>query len=318
MKSWRPSSLGYDVTGVVQSGADEYLTVLRERAHEQLVAIEPDRADLHEQLTVYLNEVPVALDLLEDLGPTVGAVRVLEVGGGIGAVAACLAHLGFDVVAIEPGGPGFQDMLVLQRAVEAALIELPLPSGSRIVHPIGVEDLDPGVHGLFDVVISANVLEHVSDPLLALDRMQAVLAKGGVQAHVCPNYTFPYEPHFFVPLLPFRPSATRWLLPRSMTETGLWESLNFVTARQVRRWASRTGVGIRFAPGVLAEALDRFVTDPVFSQRHGGLGVVVRLLRRLGLVQLVRRLPAGLVSPMRFTVAPAPLISVSPSAPTAE
>jgi SAM-dependent methyltransferase len=297
--------------GVVQTGADEFLTVLRARAHEQLAAIEPNRSDLREQLTVYLNEAPVALDLLKDLGPNVGAVRVLEVGGGIGAVAACLAHLGFDVVAIEPGGPGFQDVLVLQRAVEAALAELPLPSGSRIVHPIGVEDLDPGVHGVFDVVLSANVLEHVRDPLLALDRMQAVLAKGGVQTHVCPNYAFPYEPHFFVPLLPFRPSATRWLLPRSMTETGLWASLNFVTAWQVRRWASRSGVEVRFARGVLADALDRFVSDPVFAQRHGRLGAVVSLLRRLGLVGLVRRLPAGLVSPMRFTVTAAPSVSAA-------
>ena len=285
------------------AAAEGFLSQLRGEAHHHLSTSQPDRADLAEKLTVYLNEVPVALDLLEDLGPSFGGGRVLEVGGGIGAVAACLAQLGFDVVAIEPGGPGFEDMLILQRAVEAALTELPLPSGSRVVHPIGVEDLDPGVHRLFDVVLSANVLEHVDDPLLALDRMQAILTKGGLQTHVCPNYAFPYEPHFFVPLLPFRPSATRWLLPRSMTETGLWASLNFVTAWQVRRWASRAGIGVRFDRGMLAEALDRFVSDPVFAQRHDGLGTIVRLLRRLGLVGLVRRLPPVVVSPMRFIVA---------------
>jgi SAM-dependent methyltransferase len=184
---------------------------------------------------------------------------VLEVGGGIGAVAACLAHLAFGVVAIESGGPGFEDMLILQRAVDAALTSLFRPSESLVIHPIGVEDLDPEVHGRFDVVLYANVLEHVGDPLLALDRMQAVLKVGGIQTHVCPNYAFPYEPHFFVPLLPFRPAATRKLLPRSMTGTGLWASLNFVTARQVRRWARRAGLDVRFTTGVLAEALDRFV-----------------------------------------------------------
>jgi SAM-dependent methyltransferase len=281
---------------------DGFFASFSARAHQKLAELAPSRRDLRDSLIVYLNEAPVALELLRDEMEYSGTKRVLEVGGGIGAVTACLAYLGFDVVALEPDGLGFEDMLILRRAVEIALAELPAPSGSRTILPIGVEDLDPVAHGLFDVVFSANVLEHVGDPVLALDRMQAVLAQGGVQTHVCPNYAFPYEPHFFVPLLPFRPSATRWLLPRSMTETGLWASLNFVTAWQVERWASRTGVEVRFDRGVLAEALDRFMSDAVFAERHGGLGAVVRLLQRLGFIGLVRRLPAKLVSPMRFTV----------------
>ena len=123
-----------------------------------------------------------------------------------------------------------------------------------------------------------------------------------MQRHVCPNYAFPYEPHFFVPLLPFVPSLTKALLPRRITETGLWESLNFVTARQVRRWARGAGVEVRFDPGVLAEAVERFLADAVFAERHSGLSSVVRVLQQLGAVPLLRRLPAGAVSPMRFTV----------------
>jgi hypothetical protein len=123
-----------------------------------------------------------------------------------------------------------------------------------------------------------------------------------VQRHVCPNYAFPYEPHFYLLLVPFVPSLTRLLLPKRITRTGLWESLNFVTARQVRRWARRAGVEVRFDRGVLAEAVERFLADPVFAERHAGLGRVVRLLQRLGVVPLLRRLPTGAVSPMRFTV----------------
>jgi len=293
------------VRDLTRTDAGGFLALLTVRAHEQLATLEPNRADLRDKLEVYLNEVPVALDLLARMGPWTGR-RVLEVGGGIGAVSACLAHLGLDVVAIEPAGPGFEDMLILERAVEAALVRLPVQSGSRTVLRIGVEDLEPEVHGRFDVVFSANVLEHVDDPLLALDRMQAVLADGGVQTHVCPNYAFPYEPHFFVPLLPLVPAATRWFLPRSTVNTGLWASLNFVTARQVKRWAKRREVEVRFDRGVLAESLDRFILDPVFAQRHGRLGSIVGLLRRMGLVGLVRLLPPRLVSPMRFTVKAAP------------
>jgi 2-polyprenyl-3-methyl-5-hydroxy-6-metoxy-1,4-benzoquinol methylase len=263
----------------------------------------PDRPDLHEKLDVYLNEVHVALDLVSDALSGMGREgRVLEVGGGIGAVSACLAHLGHEVVAIEPGGPGFEDMLLLQAAIDGALDGMPALSGSRTVLPIGVEDLDPDVHGRFALVLSANVLEHVADVELALDRMQSVLAPDGVQRHVCPNYAFPYEPHFAIPLVPSTPSLTRVLLPRRITRTSLWESLNFITARQVRRWGRRAGVAVRFDRGVLAEALERFLGDEVFAERHAGLAGMVEALRRMRIVPLLRRLPVGVASPMRFTV----------------
>jgi SAM-dependent methyltransferase len=288
---------------LVQSSA-AFRDALVEWAQKRLNDFAPDREDLFELLRTYLNEVPVALQLLE---PVLGGKsrRILEVGSGIGAVAMCLVELGYDITGIEPGGPGFEDLVVLQDVVAAAAAELRGESdrqnGIEILQ-LGVDDLDPAVHGCFDVVFSANVLEHVPDPVSALERMQSVLVEGGVQRHVCPNYAFPYEPHFFVPLVPLKPSATRWLLPRSMTATGLWESLNFITARQVGRWASRAGVDARFDRGVLAEALDRFMSDSVFAERHRGLGTAARLLQRFGLVGLVRRFPARYGSPMRFTV----------------
>ncbi len=288
---------------LVQSSA-AFRDALVEGAQKRLNDFAPDREDLFELLRTYLNEVPVALQLLE---PVLGGKsrRILEVGSGIGAVAMCLVELGYDITGIEPGGPGFEDLVVLQDVVAAAAAELRGESdrqnGIEILQ-LGVDDLDPAVHGCFDVVFSANVLEHVPDPVSALERMQSVLVEGGVQRHVCPNYAFPYEPHFFVPLVPLKPSFTSWLLPRAIADTDLWSSLNFVTAGQVRRWALRAGVEVEFAQGVIAEALDRFVSDPVFAERHAGLGAIVRALRRFGLVGLVRRLPAGLVSPMRFSV----------------
>ena len=231
-------------------------------------------------------------------------LRILKVGSGTGALSVCLVALGYDINGIEPGNHGFEDLVVLQEVISTAAADLQSDSSSQadlVILKLGVDDLDPAVHGRFDVVFSANVLEHVPDPISALERMQSVLAEGGVQRHVCPNYAFPYEPHFFLPLVPFVPSLTRLLLPSRITQTGLWESLNFVTARQVRRWARRASTEVRFDRGVLAEAVERFLADPVFAERHAGLGRVVRLLQRLGVVPLLRRLPAGLMSPMRFT-----------------
>jgi hypothetical protein len=146
------------------------------------------------------------------------------------------------------------------------------------------------------------VLEHVEDVELALDRIQSVVRPGGVQRHVCPNYAFPHESHFFSPLVPVKPAATRRFSPRPMTSTGLWAPLNFATARQVGRWARRSGAEVRFDRVVLAEALDRLVSDAVLAKRHRHLVTLVRLPKRFRVIELVRRLPAGFSSSMRFTV----------------
>ena len=113
--------------------------------------------------------------------------------------------------------------------------------------------------------------------------------------HNCPNYAVPYEPHFGIPLLPFRPASTARVLPRGITSTGLWQSINFVTARDVRRVAARHGATVTFEHGLLADAIDR-LNEPEFVARHRALG---RMARVLGvLTPALRKLPPGLSTPM--------------------
>jgi len=301
------------MTGGLIEQTAEFRAALSRAATSIVPEIAPGRPGVIGLLETYLGEVPTALDALDRVLDSPRRFRILEVGSGIGAVAACLRFVGHEVVALEPRGPGFEtaavpdfrgsaDILLLQRVISTASEECGVPADTGGELTIDVDGLDPRLHGRFDVVFSVNVLEHVPDSDSALARMQSVLVDGGKQRHVCPNYAFPYEPHFFLPLVPFVPSLTRLLLPGRITQTGLWESLNFVTARQVRRWARRASVEVRFDRGVLAEAVERFLADPVFAERHAGLGRVVRLLQRLGVVPLLRGLPARIVSPMRFTV----------------
>lgn len=295
------SAVGVDLLKVTEA----FRTALNSGAMELLEEVAPDRADLADLLQTYLNEVPVALSLLEPILERSTPLRLLEVGSGVGAVTACLRSVGYSVVALEPGGPGFEDLLLLEELVRT--VSDRLIGGDHDFAPtlrIGVDDLNPVIHGPFDVAFSVNVLEHVPDPLAALGRINAVLEPKGIQRHVCPNYAFPYEPHFFVPLLPFWPSQTARLLPSSVTETGLWSSINFVTARQVRRWARGAEVRVAFDRGVLAEAFERFLADAVFAERHSGLSRIVHMVRRARLIPILRTVPPAAVSPMRFTVSP--------------
>lgn len=221
-----------------------------------------------------------------------GADRLLEVGSGLGITSAFLASKGFPITSIEPGGSGFEQYERVNPLLRASL------GVDHTHHIVAVEDVvDAEIGGPFDLIFSNNVIEHVDDVTRALTSLNEILADGGVMIHHCPNYRVPYEPHFGIPLLPWRPAATARLLPDRITASGLWASLNFVTARTVTDAGETCGANVEFEQGMLADAFDR-LREPEFGDRHP-------LLRRFaaGLSvadPLVRKIPASWSTPMTF------------------
>jgi SAM-dependent methyltransferase len=276
-----------------QRSLEEFLACIdRNRVVDEVVSIAGgDRNEVARRLDTYLNECRVALDLVE---PYLGdRPRMLEVGAGIGAFSAFLAQEGFEVVAIEPAGPGFDIMRLLRDAIDRQLDGLDRP-----IFDAGVDEIPGGLEP-FDLVFSVHVLEHVPSVDTAIASIQAQLAAGGTSVHVCPNYAFPFDPHFGIPLVPGRPAATRHLLSAAVRDSGMWQSLNFVTAGQVRRSARRMGLAVSFRPGLLGEMVDRLDSDPVFRGRHRQLVRITDLVfNRLRLRSLLDRWPARFASPM--------------------
>jgi 2-polyprenyl-3-methyl-5-hydroxy-6-metoxy-1,4-benzoquinol methylase len=253
------------------------------------------RAAIEARIQNALGEAAVALQLLEGLD--LSGKRVLEVGAGIGIVSLALHRCGIDVVAIEPGLGGFD-----QNAQVGACLRDWLNIDDAAWLSVGAGDLRPENQGVFDVQFSVNVLEHIPDLEAAVSGMCGVLRSGGVMRHTCPNYLVPYEPHFGIPLVPLFPRATAWLLPGAR-KTELWRSLNFVTLGRMKRAFARHGFDCSFAPGTMCAAFARLDQDPRFRERQGRTGVVALadvMLRRLGLLRLVARLPPVLATPMTF------------------
>lgn len=251
--------------------------------------------DALDRLSTYVNESRVALELVEPLLQP--GVRILEIGSGIGFFAGFLTECGYDVVELEPVGAGFE-------FIGAARAALGHDQRSNHLN-IGVEALDATLHGRFDLIYSQNVLEHVPDWQVALDASMSVLASDGVMCQSCPNYSFPYEPHFGIPLVPVRPALTARVLPERITDSGLWRSLNWVTLKGVRKWGNGRGHSVDFESGRLADALERLSTDELFADRHGRwLTVAASAARRLGILKLLRKMPPSWTSPMIFTVRP--------------
>jgi hypothetical protein len=262
------------------------------RAH--VVQAAPDLLWLFE---IYAGEARFGRHLVAaDLARLPPGTAVLEVGAGAMLLSCQLVREGFMVTALEPTGSGFShfDQLrarVLERA--GALGCMP-----RVLHQ-PVESLD--APSSFAYAFSINVMEHVGQVALALERVGASLQPGAQYRFTCPNYLFPYEPHFNLPTL-FSKPLTAWLLrsrilgsTRMPDPAGTWQSLNWINVPQIRRAVRHLpGLSVVFDRDLLVSTLERMVSDASFAERRSpllrvALGWLVRtrLHRLFGLVPAV-------------------------------
>lgn len=292
-----PSPDGTDPLDLSPATVDAFLALtVEDDAFATAVTARSGLTDdaVRELLANLASEMRLACRLLASVGVQRGA-RILEVGAGAGVMAAFLHGQGANLLAIEPLVGGFESFLVVRTQLAETV---PMPR----IAPLAAHQLDPAEHGRFDLVFSVNVLEHMRPLDPNLDALATVLAPGGRMIHTCPNYRVPYEPHYRIPLVPVRPALTGRLARRVGTEP-LWESLNWITARDVERFAARHGLHVRFRQGEFAASLERLRHDPAFAHRQRGPVVgAVRLLDRVRVTRLLARAPATWLTPMTFTV----------------
>jgi hypothetical protein len=96
------------------------------------------------------------------------------------------------------------------------------------------------------------------------------------------------------------PRVTRFLLPKSVKTSGLWNSLNFITQSQVKKNARVNNMRCVFKPGTMRKSIERLNRDPQFAERHQAIARIVKL--RVVYVLLVRlfSLPPRFATPMDF------------------
>jgi len=252
--------------------------------------------DIEDRLQIYINETRVSFDLVRDLLSK--NQRILEVGAGLCLLSLFLKREGYDVYALEPAIGGFE---LFNRLKQIVLEQHPDISLQVIEHP--AQQLSAQSNGSFDFIFSNNVLEHIPDWQRALVAMLGVLVEGGCMVHACPNYSVPYEPHYGVPVLRRFPALSRRLFLPPDADTGIWDSLNFISHRQVRCFARQQGCSLSFCKGLIYQALARIQSDPLFRERHKGLvASVAGLLSKSGLLKLMRYLPPAMSTPMIFSM----------------
>jgi len=134
--------------------------------------------------------------------------KLLEIGSGFGInLATWIKSYQVDGYGAEPDGTGFGTSFSSSR-------ELFVANGidPERIQPAKGENL-PFEDASFEIVYSANVLEHTEDPLKVLEEAVRVLRPGGILHFEMPNYLSYFEGHYMVPQPPilWRSLLPQWL-----------------------------------------------------------------------------------------------------------
>lgn len=226
---------------------------------------------------------------------------ILEVGCGTGLLLARMAETfpEHQFHGLEPIGPGFD-------AFTDSLEKILGSSETIELIRAGAEDFETECR--FDLIYSVNVFEHLEDWRRGIENCVSHLSPGGRIVFVCPNYDFPYEPHFSIPII-WNKKVTRRVFRKKIDRyhekvgnEGPWQSLNFIKASEVKRHAKVHGYKVSFDRSIFGRMLERLTTQEGFSQRHGLLASIGKLAIRLGLAGVFNALPQFLQPYMKVTI----------------
>lgn len=251
--------------------------------------------ELNSITEIYINEAEFGRQFIdEDLKHLPRDANILEIGAGSLLLSTQLVREGREVTALEPVGVGFSHFFQLQALVmELAEIHGNTPK----IISICAENLTET--SSFDFAFSINVMEHVENVDITIKKVTASLKVGAHYRFTCPNYFFPYEPHFNIPTF-FNKRLTERLLgnkifnsPNIVDPKGVWDSLNWISAGQIKNLIkSSDNLEISFNKKILVNSLLRLASDIEFSNRRSAIVVkMAKLIVTFKAYKLMQLIP---------------------------
>ena len=196
--------------------------------------------------------------------------KVLEIGAGLMILSCFLVKCGFKVTALEPIGTGFSEFKTLQKLI----IDYAVKNNCKpIIETTPIENFKLIKH--FDFAFSVNVMEHVKDFSKAIVNAHGALKTNGQYRFSCPNYIFPYEPHFNIATL-FNKKLTELVFKDKIYNNrkledpaGVWESLNWINVCKISNVVKGIdNATVFFNTKMLSDVILRATTDSVFASRR--------------------------------------------------
>jgi SAM-dependent methyltransferase len=259
--------------------------------HQHVKKVAPD---LLPMFKIYAGEARFGVSVIEsDVHYLSCGDQILEIGAGILLLSCHLQREGYAVTAVEPVGQGFSHFDRLQKIV----FDYASKGGfAPVLFTIPAEALEFSAE--FNYAFSINVMEHVGDVAAVLRRILSAIKPSARYRFLCPNYLFPYEPHFNMPTF-FSKQLTERLFGKHIRSSQsvvnpqeTWMSLNWISVPQMRRICKELGVVPLFEPSVLYRYIQRTLHDNEFQSRRGPLILsVLQALDRVGMTRLLMRMP---------------------------
>ena len=276
------------IEGTYQAGFENLISDIR------TIVLREDKT-LLDSFDIYAQEARFSRFVFDsDIKKLKPGASILEIGAGMMLLSCQLKKEGFNMTALEPFGDGFSHFAHLQRLVKNYAAESEI---EPIYLECGAEEIK--LTNEFDYAFSSNVMEHVGDVGEVLAKVTASLKANSIYRFICPNYAFPYEPHFNMPTLGSKRLTERMMWKRIKGDNklpdpiGTWKSLNWITPKMVKRIChNKLNLDAQFNSNIFIHYLQRSLNDPLFQQRRGKhLSRFMRLLNSIGIFKIIYLAP---------------------------
>jgi SAM-dependent methyltransferase len=219
---------------------------------------------------------------------------ILEIGAGTMILSCQLVNEGFNVNAVEPSGEGFSHFSKIRK-----LVLLHARNNACLPKITKVRAENINYHNVYNFAFSINVMEHVDRVDKVIKNAINSLKPNFSYRFTCPNYLFPYEPHFNIPIL-FNKNLTFKIFKSCIlnkTEVidnkGLWKSLNWISPLQICKFTKKNKtIAVSFRKEILEDTLVRVLNDKLFSSRRSPwMRLIVEIMVFTGIHKIFSHMP---------------------------
>ncbi len=147
----------------------------------------------------------------------------------------------------------------------------------------------------FDLIFSFNVFEHLQDHHDYIKRIDNLLSISGKSVILCPNYDFPYEPHFIIPIIRNKETTFKFFKKKIINhekktgEIGLWNGLNFCSKKKLSNFLNSNNYIFKFDGGIKERFFKRIDEDQssYFKKRQGKVAILAKIAKSLYLDKII-------------------------------
>lgn len=212
----------------------------------------------------FINEAVFGYSLIEN--HIKNKNKILEIGSGPCFLLSYLTK-NFPkkkIIGIEPTGEGFN-------RYKSYISKLKKKYGFKLLEK-GYEDYK-NTSKKYDLIFSINVIEHVNSWKNFIKFVSNNLSDEGKCILVFPNYSFPYESHFNIPII-INKKITRILFKNTINKheeindsDGLWNSLNFIKLNDVMNFCTKNNLKIDVDYNIIDFMISRVSKDKEFKNK---------------------------------------------------